>query len=194
MSELKRIGKLSIDPTEFELEIRSRKNMILIGPNREYYQFKTPGNLVHEFQDMVKLEHFFGNRILGQTKLYETEGNALKIIGQPKTVVMFPRPVTKRDVIRITQRTKKGIEQSLPLTEVLPAKSSRHIFQLRIFNVNIPLDDLNSPRSPTQLTTELHKRLQKQRIIYLGNDVDWSSQPHYKSLDRHYDEHMFKFY
>ncbi len=194
MSTLQKIGKLPKDPTEIELEIRARKNMILISPDREYYQFKTAGNLVQEFKDMVKLEQFFGNNILGRTKFYETERNTLKLIGKPNNILIFPRPMTKHDVIRITLRTKKGIEESKPLTEVLPPKSSRHVFQLRIFNINIPLRDLNSDKSSTQLTNELHKRLQSQRILYLGKDVDWEDRPHYKGLDRHYEEHMFKFY
>ncbi len=194
LSELVKVGKLSRDPTELEHQLRSRKNMILIGPKRDYYLFKRPGNLVQEYKDMIKVEELFGEKVLGQTKFYEIERNSFKLIGDPNTFLLFPRPTSKRDIIRITQQAKKDIEKVKPVTNVLPPKSSRHVMQLRVFNLNIPLTDLNSSKSATQLTKELHKKLNNKRVLYLGENVAQLPSPHYKSLDRHYEEHMFKFY
>ena len=143
---------------------------------------------------MIKVEELFGEKVLGQTKFYEIERNSFKLIGDPNTFLLFPRPTSKRDIIRITQQAKKDIEKVKPVTNVLPPKSSRHVMQLRVFNLNIPLTDLNSSKSATQLTKELHKKLNNKRVLYLGENVAQLPSPHYKSLDRHYEEHMFKFY
>jgi len=194
MSELVKIGQLSRDPSELEHQLRSRKHMILIGPDRNYYQFEKPRNFVQEFKDMIKVEELFGEKVLGETKFYDTERNSFKLIGAPNTFLIFPKPTTKRDIIRVTRQAKKDIEKCKPLTKILPPKSSRHVMQLRVINLNIPLKDFNSSKSAAQLTKELHKKLNIKRILYLGENINQLPLPHYKNLDRHYEEHMFKFY
>jgi hypothetical protein len=168
--------------------------MTLIGPDRNYYEFEKPRNLVQEYKDMIKVEELFGDKVLGQTKFYEIEGNSFKLIGEPNTFLIFPRPTSKRDIIRITQQARKDIDKGKPLTKILPPKSSRHVMQLRVFNLNIPLKDFNSTKSASKLTKELHNKLKNKRILYLGANIHKLPLPHYKSLDRHYEEHMFKFY
>jgi hypothetical protein len=194
LSELVKVGKLPQDPIGLEHELRSRKNMILIGPDRNYYKFEKPRNLVQEYKDMIKVEELFGEKVLGQTKFYDIERNSFKLIGEPNSFLIFPRPTSKRDIIRITLQAKKDIEKVKPLTKVLPPKSSRHIMQLRVFNLSIPLKELNSSKSAAQLTKELHIELNNKRVLYLGENVTKQPLPHYRNLDRHYEEHMFKFY
>lgn len=100
-------------------------------------------------------------------------------LGAEGKIVVFPRKLSKMDVIRIVWKDK-----------VFPRKTTRHIFTFRVFNLPIRLSWLRE--SEGDLWEDLRRFAREEKktlsLQYLGRRIYLP-----EDNNRFYEEHMFKF-
>ena len=94
-------------------------------------------------------------------------------------IVVFPRKLSKIDVIRIVWKDK-----------VFPRKTTRHVFSFRVFNLPLRLSVLCQEGGALRQDLETFVKVEGTRLDlqYLGKQIIIP-----EDNDRYYEEHMFKF-
>ena len=104
---------------------------------------------------------------------------AKAFIDTPGNIVVFPRKLSKMDVIRIVWESR-----------VFPRKTTRHVFSFRVFNLPLKLSLLCDEKSSLQedLKAFVREKVVTLHLQYLGHNIHLPEDG-----DRYYEEHMFKF-
>jgi|GEM_PF-5792546 len=166
----------ALEEVPFSLEtIRERKCAMVISPNGRAFTFNERLSPQIEYYKLKDVEDRFaiGRKVSTGLADYNVETEALGFLNKPDTVVVFPRPLSKQDVIDVAMRG-----------EVFPPKTTRHIFQFRVFNIDVLPMDLQVSKSKQALEEKIWKNQKKRKLFYIGKGI---------TVDRYYAEHMFRF-
>jgi len=148
-------------------EIDEREKAVIIFSEEKFYMFSENLSLRNEYCKLKELEEYLGRAEYDIQVKIESE---MKI---PNSVAIFPKVLSKTNVIKTACRKK-----------VFPPKTTRHIFQYRVYNIDVSLKDLQYAKSPEVLADSLRKKNKGRELYYMGRDIQ---------VDRFYKEHMFKF-
>ena len=165
-----------LEEVPFSIEgIKERKSALIISPNNRAYTFNERLNPQMEYYKLKKVEDRFaiGRKVSTGLADYNVEKEALSLLNTPDTVVVFPRPLSKQDVIDVAMRG-----------EVFPPKTTRHIFQFRVFNIEVLPMELQVSKSKQALEEKILRTHKKRKLFYIGKGI---------TVDRYYAEHMFRF-
>jgi hypothetical protein len=156
-------------------EVHTRDRALLVSPNNRAYMFREKMAAQFEYYRLKTVEERFGisKKVNVGLADYKVEGSVIGSMNDADTVVIFPRPLTKQDVVDVAQRG-----------EVFPPKTTRHIFQFRVFNIEVFPMDLQTFKSHELLAQHLRKDHRSRKLTYIGKGIN---------IDRYYEEHMFKF-
>jgi len=156
-------------------DIMERKSAIIVSPNNRAYIFHERHSPQIEYYRLKEVEDRFsiGKKVSTGLADYNVETEALGMLNSPDTVVVFPRPLSKQDVIDVAMRG-----------EVFPPKTTRHIFQFRVFNIEVLPTELQATKTKKALEDAIWRAHKKRKLFYLGKGI---------IIDRYYAEHMFRF-
>jgi hypothetical protein len=180
------VREVGLEEVPFSIEdIKDRKEAMVISPTNRAYVISEKMAVQFEYYRLKQLEDRFGISQKVNTMMtgpgrrefrmadYKAESKIMEYISDPDTVVVFPRPLSKQDVIDVATRG-----------EVFPPKTTRHIFQFRVFNIQVLPMDLQTFKSHEILAQHLRKTHKVKGLSYIGRGI---------TIDRLYDEHMFRF-
>jgi len=155
--------------------IAERKSAIIVSPNNRAYIFNEKHSPQLEYYRLKEVEDRFsiGKKVSSGLADYNVEKEALGMLNSPDTVIVFPRPLSKQDVIDVALRG-----------EVFPPKTTRHIFQFRVFNIEVLPMELQAGKNKKALEDAIWKSHKKRKLFYIGKGI---------TVDRYYAEHMFRF-
>lgn len=168
--------ELDMEEVPFSLDaIKDRSQAMMISPNGSAYTFREKMSPQFEFHKLKDLEDRFGmnQKVTAGLADYRVDHLVIDRVKEPDTVVIFPRPLMKQDVIDVATRE-----------EVFPPKTTRHIFQFRIFNIEVTPMELQTFENHELLSQKLRKTHKDRRLFYIGKGIN---------IDRYYEEHMFRF-
>jgi hypothetical protein len=170
------VRECGLEEVPFSLEaIKDRKSALILSPNNRAFTFNERLSPQMEYYKLKEVEDRFaiGRKVSTGLAEYNVEKEALGFLNQPDTVVVFPRPLSKQDVIDVGMRG-----------EVFPPKTTRNIFQFRVFNIDVLPMDLQASKSKEALQEKVWKAHKKRKLFYIGKGI---------AVDRFYAEHMFRF-
>ena len=156
-------------------DIPKRGSALLMSPLKRLYSFRTRMSPRDEYYALKGIEDALGisEKYNSGRARYMTEKEVMGETSRPDCVLTFPRPLSKKDVIDEARRGK-----------VFPPKATRHVFLFRLYNLSIPLKQLNTNTTSEELTMEVRTLQATKKLIYVGKGI---------KIDRWYDEHMLKF-
>ncbi len=155
--------------------IAKRTGALIVGPDNQVYRFPLQEDPVSTLRRLNAFEGELGMRLKLQTSRarYVAEQTALEQMLHPMVVATFPPPLTKQDVVAIAAAG-----------QVFPAKTTRHIFPWRVFDVHVTLHQLQDAPTAEGLEDAVRAEHAALNLRYLGRQV---------TLDRLYEEPMFQF-
>jgi hypothetical protein len=155
--------------------LKTRKGAIIISPNNRAYTFNERLSSQIEYYRLKEVEDRFaiGKKVNTGLADYNVEKQAFELLNTKDTVIVFPRPLKKQDVIDVAMRG-----------EVFPPKTTRHIFEFRVFNIDVLPSDLQTTNGKKELEQKIWTTHNKRKLYYIGKNI---------VVDRYYAEHMFRF-
>jgi hypothetical protein len=156
-------------------QLKERKEAIVISPENKFLKFADKYESKDEYYKLKELEMHLGmpkKYTIGRAE-YGVEEEMQNVMDIPDSVTMFPRCLTKREVVEVATRG-----------EVFPPKTTRHIFPYRVYNIDIRPSDLQDAASLEELASKIQNENQNRELYYIGRGI---------TIDRYYGEHMFKF-
>jgi len=168
------------------LDIKEENPIPLVACNGKCYTFREYHNIPLERLPTINIDYELSKKYLevdtggvGEMTSYLGFEQAKDFISTPENIVVFPRKLSKMDVIRIVWDNK-----------VFPRKTTRHVFSFRVFNLPLKLPVLCDETA--SLREDLMAFVREENVAlhlrYLGHNIHLP-----EDNDRYYEEHMFKF-
>ncbi len=170
------IKRFGLEEVAFSVNyLHRRERTLFLSPTNRCYGFSEKLGVFDEFTRLKDLEAHLGTpkkHRLGRAR-YVEEAQAKEGMFNPDTLAVFPRPLTKDDVLAVTKAGK-----------VFPPKSTRHVFPFRVYGIDVTMEQLQEGRDADGMTQAFQQTHRERPLVYRGRGV---------TLDRLYEEHVFEF-